>query len=1161
MASYIESGYIVDGYTQDSISVNWATKVIFVPRTYLTLIQPYPTEIRELNLNNFRLILKSLEDDEDGISYLQTHIHNTEVLLGGIVYARVIEIINDYTITFEDGQYAVNLVGANSNVGDRVNLNQVSVRSANSAGLISNQAIEYSSYNGGITVDANNGVAGTVFPIGTPQQPVNNIIDARLIADFRGFNTLYIRGTFLFDTGDDVANFLLIGEASSKTLMVFNSGSTTNNVIIENTTVTGEFDTQADFNNCLLRDIDFVQANIHDCILEGTIILAGTGLSSLYNCSDGRVEDVPPPSINFNGSGKGLAIRNYTGDLALINKTGPENVEINIGTGGHILIDSTVTDGLIRLSGIIKVTDNSTGTAVVDTRDVIYPELIQLAAFGAQIHIDTINGAPGIKFPLGTEQFPCNNLIDAMAIAAIRNIETLRFMGDWTFTNGTFINGFLVGGAGIQSSTFTFEAGSVLYNCTIQNAKCTGDITGVIGFDNCVIIDMGSTNPAPSSQDIIVRNSLLEGNISVTSGYTGTVKLLNCKSGLTGIRNSVLNIKNANCKLLIRDYTGGLEFINSNQNVSASIDMASGNVILNPTISAGTFTIRGISNLTDNSTGTTIVHSTGLMEPERINTLAYQGAIHILSGSTYSGTIFPVGTKEYPVDNIEDAKAIGVYRGIDTLEFMGDFFIPDNTILDDLILQSHVWSILTMGTNVSMYNTTFNKLYLYGEFDAKYCVLDDCWIGEVTNFAGWIRTCSLEILSLAPYNEVSLGQSWLDNCASMYPDAIPVINMNTDTQIITNNTYDTLEIRNLTTGSLAVIQTLTSIVIIDSSCTGGDIIIRGVGTFINNSNGPIVNTESLVEPERINTLAFEDAVHLLSGSTYSGTTFPVGTKKYPVNNIQDALLIANERSISRLLFNGNWTFSSTEYINEFLIEGSATQYSTLRFTAGGLFPKCTIKNATVTGDISGLIGFKDCHLIDIGSTIQTPTTQSIIADRCLIDGRIFMPPYYSGVFKMLNCWSGVPGSTTPVFDMGYSNVTLLVRDYIGGIKFTNFSGSTDNSIDMSSGNVIFDSTLSGGTFVLRGISKYTDNSSSGCTIDVTGLLDPQNLVVSGGSGTFTGTCDTQLIAEAVWNELTSNNNDTGTFGAMIQSLLNKANESQHTLNVQTEMLKNKPNNP
>jgi hypothetical protein len=61
--------------------------------------------------------------------------HNPAVSVGGVTLAKVIEIINGYTITFEDGKYAVNLTGANSNVGDKINVNQVSVRSSNSAGM------------------------------------------------------------------------------------------------------------------------------------------------------------------------------------------------------------------------------------------------------------------------------------------------------------------------------------------------------------------------------------------------------------------------------------------------------------------------------------------------------------------------------------------------------------------------------------------------------------------------------------------------------------------------------------------------------------------------------------------------------------------------------------------------------------------------------------------------------------------------------------------------------------------------------------------------------------------------------------------------------------------------------------------------------------------
>ena len=118
-----------------AISINWPTGVISVPKADMTLVQSTPIEIRELNINTFRLTLKDLEDDEEGMPFPRTHNHNTIVTVGGVTLARVVEIINGYTVTFENGAYAVNLVGANSNISDVVNLNTVSVRASNSAGL------------------------------------------------------------------------------------------------------------------------------------------------------------------------------------------------------------------------------------------------------------------------------------------------------------------------------------------------------------------------------------------------------------------------------------------------------------------------------------------------------------------------------------------------------------------------------------------------------------------------------------------------------------------------------------------------------------------------------------------------------------------------------------------------------------------------------------------------------------------------------------------------------------------------------------------------------------------------------------------------------------------------------------------------------------------
>lgn len=120
-----------------AISVDWATKVISIPQADLTLISG---TIYELDSDWLRLQLKDLEDDEVGMPYLDTHRHNTTVIISGVTFARTIEIINGYSITFEDGQYTVIIKGSNNNyhdvAGGILNQNQVQIIPSNSAGYI-----------------------------------------------------------------------------------------------------------------------------------------------------------------------------------------------------------------------------------------------------------------------------------------------------------------------------------------------------------------------------------------------------------------------------------------------------------------------------------------------------------------------------------------------------------------------------------------------------------------------------------------------------------------------------------------------------------------------------------------------------------------------------------------------------------------------------------------------------------------------------------------------------------------------------------------------------------------------------------------------------------------------------------------------------------------
>lgn len=120
-----------------AITIDWATKIISVPQADLDLIGG---TLYELDTDEFRLALKSIEDSEEGMPFPDTHRHNTEVTVAGVTYARTIEIINGYSVEFENGQYTVKLVGSNNNIFDVENgilqQNYVQIIPTNAAGLI-----------------------------------------------------------------------------------------------------------------------------------------------------------------------------------------------------------------------------------------------------------------------------------------------------------------------------------------------------------------------------------------------------------------------------------------------------------------------------------------------------------------------------------------------------------------------------------------------------------------------------------------------------------------------------------------------------------------------------------------------------------------------------------------------------------------------------------------------------------------------------------------------------------------------------------------------------------------------------------------------------------------------------------------------------------------
>lgn len=348
-----------------ALTIDWPNKIISIPRNDLQLVQSTPTEIRSLDLDQFHSDLRDLEDDSDGMPWPRTHSYVGPVTVGGVQLAPVVEIVNDYTITFEDGQYAVNLVGANSNVGDRVNVNQVSIRSANSAGLTFSDEINSQSYTGGlIWINSQEGLAGFAFPQGTPKAPVNNIADALLVKEREKLNSFNVENLLVIPSGTDLSNLDFHGHNPINDILVLQGGDTTY-LNLESLTVTGVANGRIFIkSDCIVSNISNFSGGIVNSLIDGTLTVDATFTDQITIAKSGSaVAGTGKPTLDMNGANSSIICRDYSGSILLRNFNQGSNASFDF-LSGNLYLDSTSTSGTIVVRGNAKVVDDDTGDII-----------------------------------------------------------------------------------------------------------------------------------------------------------------------------------------------------------------------------------------------------------------------------------------------------------------------------------------------------------------------------------------------------------------------------------------------------------------------------------------------------------------------------------------------------------------------------------------------------------------------------------------------------------------------------------------------------------------------------------------------------------------------------------------------------------------------------
>ena len=222
--------------------------------------------------------------------------------------------------------------------------------------------------------------------------------------------------------------------------------------------------------------------------------------------------------------------------------------------------------------------------------------------------------------------------------------------------------------------------------------------------------------------------------------------------------------------------------------------------------------------------------------------------------------------------------------------------------------------------------------------------------------------------------------------------------------------------------------------------------------------------------------SFNGGVTVDTTSPNTGTEFPNGTPRQPVNNIMDAVSIANSIGLSIIYIVGDCVLDSGDNVDSFIVRGQSPNHTTLTINPGASTIDTQFENATITGTLDGGSVLNVCH-------IQTLNFIDGFIHDSQFDGTITL----SGVSDLhaINCHSGIIGTGTPTIDMTAGG-GLAMRHYTGGIKLINKSGPESVSLDINTGQVQLDSTVTNGEIVIRGNAFLTDNSN-GATVIYQGL--------------------------------------------------------------------------
>jgi hypothetical protein len=216
-----------------------------------------------------------------------------------------------------------------------------------------------------------------------------------------------------------------------------------------------------------------------------------------------------------------------------------------------------------------------------------------------------------------------------------------------------------------------------------------------------------------------------------------------------------------------------------------------------------------------------------------------------------SGTLYPLGTQLFPVNNLTDAKTIAADRGFDEFYVLGNLTIGFGEDVSNLHFygQGATFNVkkttITLTSGCVTSNAHYHQLMIQGVQGGE-SNYHECLIGNLTNAHCHYDNCKM----VGPVQfSTGIGSTHttdLINCYTSNTEYVVDCNGSQLKQVY-NNFFGKIKFINATNaGTVITLNISSGEVTIDSTCTAGTFNIRGNAVLTNSSGGAIVSTEGLI---------------------------------------------------------------------------------------------------------------------------------------------------------------------------------------------------------------------------------------------------------------------------------------------------------------------------